>query len=164
MCVCVCVCMYVCMYVCMTYRYSITLTLINLMFVDPCIIEQFLQWKVQQDATVYQNVIIPYFKWSSTCFGRHAAHHQEPKTAQAASGFAYVEGCRTCSCWTLSGSVQRPTTARPATFHVCKIRGCLCGFRLLVMGGLSPETCWASFKIGNNKILIHFCILLDFSL
>jgi hypothetical protein len=29
-------------------------------------------------------------------FGRHTAHHQEPKTAQAASGFAYVEGCWTC--------------------------------------------------------------------
>jgi hypothetical protein len=34
------------------------------------------------------------------------AHHQESKTAQAASGFAYVEGCRTFSCWTLSGSVR----------------------------------------------------------
>jgi hypothetical protein len=66
----------------------------------------FLQWKPQPDATVYQNCIIPYFKWSSTCFGRHTAHYQEPKTAQAASGFAYVEGCRTCSCWTLLGSVR----------------------------------------------------------
>jgi len=26
---------------------------------------------------------------------------------------------------------QHPTTARPATFHVCKTRGCLCSFRLL---------------------------------
>jgi hypothetical protein len=32
--------------------------------------------------------IIPYFKLSSTRFGRHTAQHQEPKTAQAASGFA----------------------------------------------------------------------------
>ena len=31
------------------------------MFVDPCIIVQFLQWKSQQDATVYQNFIIPYW-------------------------------------------------------------------------------------------------------
>jgi len=75
------------------------------MFVDPCIIVQFLQWKTQQDATVYQSFIIPYFKWSPTCFGRHTAHHQEPKTAHAASGFANVEGCGTCSCWTLSGSI-----------------------------------------------------------
>jgi hypothetical protein len=58
--------------------------------------------KMQQCIKIF---IIPYFKRSSTCFGRHTAHHQEPKTAQAASGFAYVEGYRTCSCWTLSGSV-----------------------------------------------------------
>ena len=45
------------------------------------------------------------FIWSSTCFGRHTAHHQEPKTALAASGFAYVEGCWKCSCWTLSRRV-----------------------------------------------------------
>jgi len=70
-------------------------------------------------------------------------------------------------CWTLSGSVatwQRPTAARPTTFHVCKTRGCLCSFRLLMMGVVSPETCWASFKIRNNNMLIHCCILLGFSL
>ena len=49
------------------------------MFVDPCIVVQFLQWKPQQNVTVYQNLIIPCFKWSSTCFGRHTASHQEPK-------------------------------------------------------------------------------------
>ena len=38
------------------------------------------------------------------------AHHQEPKIVQATSGFAYVEGCRTCCFWTLSGSVRYPTT------------------------------------------------------
>ena len=59
---------------------------------------------------------------------------------------------------------QRPTAARPTTIHVCKTRSCLCSFRLLMMGGVSPETRWASFKIRNNKILIHCCILLDFSL
>ena len=52
---------------------------------------------------------------------------------------------------------QRPTTARPTTFHVCKTRGWLCSFRLLMMGGVSPETCWASFKTRNNKIFIHCC-------
>jgi len=43
------------------------------------------------------------------------AHHQEPKTAQAGSGFAYVEGCWTCSCWTLSGSVRYLTTSNNCT-------------------------------------------------
>jgi len=46
------------------------------------------------------------FTWSSTCFGRHTAHNQEPKTALAASGFAHVEGCWTCSCWTRQQLVQ----------------------------------------------------------
>ena len=31
-------------------------------------------------------------------------HHHEPKTALAASGFTYVEGCWACSCWTLTAS------------------------------------------------------------
>ena len=47
-------------------------------------------------------------------FRGHTAHHQELKAAQGASGFAYVEGCRTCSCWTFSGSVRQPATyAKP---------------------------------------------------
>jgi hypothetical protein len=37
------------------------------------------------------------FKWGSIYFGRHTAHHQQLKTALAASGFAYMKGC-----WTLS--------------------------------------------------------------
>ena len=44
------------------------------------------------------------FIWSSICFGRHTAHHQEPKTTLAAYGFSYMEGCWACSWWTLSGS------------------------------------------------------------
>jgi len=49
------------------------------------------------------NFYYSIFIWSSTCFERHTAHHQEPKTALTASGFSYVEGWRTCSWWTLSG-------------------------------------------------------------
>jgi hypothetical protein len=56
------------------------------MFVNPCIIVQ-LAKKIQQDATVYQNLYF-IFIGSSTWFGRHTAHHQETKTALAASGFA----------------------------------------------------------------------------
>jgi hypothetical protein len=36
----------------------------------------------------YIKIYYSIFIWSSTCFGRHTAHHQEPKTALAASGFA----------------------------------------------------------------------------
>jgi hypothetical protein len=65
----------------------------------------------------------------------------------AACGSAYVKGCWTCGCWTLSGSqVTYATWQRPTTFHVYKTRGCLCSFGLLMMGGVSPETCGALFK------------------
>jgi hypothetical protein len=32
-----------------------------------------------------------------------------------------------------------------------------------MMGSVMPETCRASFKIRNNKTLVHCCILLGFS-
>jgi len=50
--------------------------------------------KMQKCFKIYYSI----FKWSSTSFGRHNAHRQEPKTALAASGFVYVEGCWTCGC------------------------------------------------------------------
>jgi len=114
---------------------------------------------------MYQNFYYSIFIWSSTCFRRYNAHHQEPKTALAASGFSYVEGCWTCSWWTLSGCArQSPPTTRLTTFHAWKTRGCQCSFRLLMMGAVSPETCWASYEYGIIKILIYCCTLLDFSL
>ena len=58
--------------------------------------------------------------------------------------------------------VGRCQATRPTTFHVWKTRGCQCSFWLLMMGGVSPETCWALYKYGIIKILIHCCILLDF--
>jgi len=50
---------------------------------------------------------------------------------------------------------------QPLVLHTWKV--VLCSFRLLMMGGVSPETCSASFKIRNNKILIHCYIWLGFS-
>ena len=68
---------------------------------------------IRKNPTRYNNVSKFYYSvfiWSSTCFGRHTAHHQEPKTALAASGFSYVEGCCTGSWWTLSGTVCLTTS------------------------------------------------------
>ena len=75
-------------------------------------------------------------------------------------GCAIVGSCQ--AAYTLPDNVQQWHIWQPFTV-LCKTRGCLCSFRLLMMGGVAPETCWASFKIGNNKILIHCCILLAFS-
>ena len=58
--------------------------------------------KMQQCIKIYYST----FTWSSTCFGRHAAHHQELKTALAAFGFAYVGGC-----WTLKFAGRCPATS-----------------------------------------------------
>jgi hypothetical protein len=57
---------------------------------------------------------------------------------------------------------HRPPTTRPTTFRIWKTRGFQCSFRLLMMGGVSPETCWASYKYGIIKIVIHCSILLNF--
>jgi hypothetical protein len=85
----------------------------------------------KENLTICNSVSKFYFVfiWSSTFFWRNTAHHREPKTALAASGFSYGDGCWTCSWWTLSGTV-------------C----CQYSFKLLMMGGVSPETCWASYK------------------
>ena len=73
------------------------------------------------------------FIWSSACFGRHPAHHQEPKTALA------------------QFSWQRPPTTRPTTFPIWIRRGCQRSFSLLMMGEVSPKTCWISYKYGIIK-------------
>ena len=65
--------------------------------------------KMQQCIKIYYSMFI----WSSTCFRRHTAHHQELKTALVASGFAEV-----------AGRCQRPAISTSTTFHVCKTRGC----------------------------------------
>ena len=47
--------------------------------------------------------------------GRHTTHHKELKTALAASGFAYVEGC--LDVWLLEAvSVQQPHIQQPSTY------------------------------------------------
>jgi len=108
---------------------------------------------IKKNPTRCNNVSKFYYSiciWSSTCFGRHIAHHQEPKTALAASWRVVGGRCQAHCAW------QRPPTTRPTTFHVWKIRGSQCSFRLLMMGGVSPETCSALCKYG---IIKFWCIV-----
>jgi len=65
---------------------------------------------------MYQNFIISYLYKAQHVLGDTPPIIRRPKTALAASGFSYVEGCWTCSCWMLSGTIcawQRPPTTRP---------------------------------------------------
>jgi len=105
---------------------------------DLCIIVQFIKKNPARCNNV-SKFCYSIFIWSSTCFGQHTAHHQEPKTALAASGLSqYVpDNVHQLHC--------------PTTFHVWKTRGYQCSFRPLMMGGVLPETCWASYKFGIIK-------------
>jgi len=100
----------------------------TLMFVDPCIIVQF----IKKNPTRCKNVskfYYPIFICSSSCFGRHTAHHQEPKTALAASRFSYVAGCWMCSWWTFSGTIL---CLKTSTKYTSSDLPCLKNQRLLV--------------------------------
>ena len=46
-------------------------------------------------------------------------------------------------------NVQQLHVHQPSTYK--KTRGCQCSFRPLMMGGVSPKTCWASYKYGIIK-------------
>ena len=59
-------------------------------------------------------------------------------------------------------SVQQPR--RPTPFHVGKTRSCQRRFELLMMGGVSPETCSASYKHGIIIFIAVPCCMLFQSL
>jgi len=65
---------------------------------------------------------------SSTCFGRHTVHRQEPKTALAASGFSYIEGCWTCGWWTVPDNVHQPHVQQPSTYEKPEAASAVLGF------------------------------------
>ena len=107
---------------------------------------------------MYQNFIIPYL---------YDAQHVSGDTPPIVRSLNLHWQPLVLHTWKVVGTLcgwQRPPPTRPTTFHVCKTRGCQCSFRLLTMDGVSPETCWASYKYGIIKILIHFCVLLAFPL
>jgi hypothetical protein len=147
------------------------------MFVDPCIIVHFLQRKPNKMQECNKILLFLISNEAQHVSGktppiiRSLKLHKQPLGLHTwkAVGRTAVGRCRVAyATWqrptTARPTVayttwQRPTTARPTAFQVRKPRGCLCSFRLLMMGGVLPETCWASFEIKNNKILLHCCIL-----
>jgi hypothetical protein len=108
---------------------------------------------MQQDATMYQNFIISY---------SYEAQHVSGDTPPVIKGLKLYWQPLVFHTWRVDGRVaggrcqarcawQRPPATCPTTLHVWKTRGCQCSFRLLMMGGVSPETCWASYKCGIIK-------------
>jgi len=102
---------------------------------------------------VYQNFIIPYLYEAQHVSGdtphiiRSLKPHWQPLVFCTWEVVGRVVGgrCQAQCAW------QRPPTTRPTTSNGWKPRGCQCSFRPLMMGGVSPETCWASYKYGIIK-------------
>jgi len=98
---------------------------------------------------MYQNFIIAYLHEAQHVSGdtppiiRSLKLHWQPLVFHTwkAVGRVAVGRCQAPGAW------QRLPTTRPTTSHIWKTRGCQCSFRLLMMGGVSPETCWASFNL-----------------
>jgi len=66
--------------------------------------------KIQQFVKIYYSI----FTGSLTCFGRHTAHHQEPKIALATSGFCIRR--RLLDVWLQDAvSVLQPHVQQPST-------------------------------------------------
>jgi len=102
----------------------------------------------QQDATVFQFIILT-FMYSSTCFGRPHAHHQELNDCSSSLWF-YLRIVVTAVLCSWSG-YHHDTKVKPEAATAV--------IELLIMGGRTPETCWAVHKHQDNK-LENCCILL----
>jgi len=100
---------------------------------------------------MYQNFIIPYFYETQHVAAdtppiiRSLKLHWQPLVFHMWKVVGRVAGehCQAHCAW--------PATC-PTAFHICKTRGCQCSFRLLMMDGVSPKTCWASRKCGIIKL------------
>jgi hypothetical protein len=109
----------------------------------------------QSDATIFQFNIMTFI-YSSTCFGRFPAHHQELNDCSDRLWF-YLR--------ILVTVVLCSWSARPRTQHDChhdtkgKPEAATAVIELLMMGGKTPETCWVVNKCQDNK-LENCCIWL----
>jgi len=74
----------------------------------------------------------------STCFGRHTAHHQELRKCNCSLWF-YIRF------WLPAAAMAQPKT-------YVKPEDAITISEFLMMGGVSPETCWAIKKHWNNKL------------
>ena len=107
----------------------------------------------QQDATVYQNLLFHVYVKLNTF---PATHRPSSGASNCTSSLWF---CLHGRLWMLRllDAVSVQQHHRPTTFHVCKTRGSQCSLKLLMMGGVSPETCRTSYKHG----IINFDTLLD---
>jgi hypothetical protein len=109
----------------------------------------------QPDATIFQFIILTFI-CSSTCFGRSPTHHQELNDCSSSLWYYLrIVVLEVLCSW----------SARPRIQHDChhdtkvKPEAATAVVELLMMGGRTPETCWAVNKRQVNK-LKNCCIWL----
>jgi hypothetical protein len=99
---------------------------------DPCIIVQFIK-KIQQDATMYQNFIIPYL---------YEAQHVLGNTPPIIKSLKLHWQPLVFHTWKVVGhsvpDIHQLHVQQPSMYTK---PGCQCSFWLLMMGGVWPETC-----------------------
>jgi hypothetical protein len=94
----------------------------------------------QPDATIFQFIILT-FVYSSTCFGRFFAHHQELNDCSG-SFWCYLRIVVTVVLCSWSRRYDTKVKPEAATAVI----------ELLMMGGKTPETCGAVNKRQDNKL------------
>jgi len=98
--------------------------LVNLTFVDPCIIVQFIKKKCK-NATMYQNFIIPYL---------YEAQHVSGDTPPLITSLKLHWQPLVFHTWKVVWTCRHVVPAKihqlhvQTTFHVWKTRGCQCSF------------------------------------
>ena len=122
-----------------------------LKFVDSCIIVKFIKKSNMMHQCIKIILVHIYMKLNifrmTPPIMRSLKLHWQPLVFYAWNVVVLVNGgrCQAQCAW------QCPPSTRPTTFNVWKTRGCQCSSRLLMMGGVSPEKCWASYKYGIIK-------------
>ena len=112
-------------------------------------IQNIIQINHQPDATIFQFIILAFI-YSSTCFGRCPAHNQELNDCSGNLWF-YLRIVVTVVLCSWSGWTQHDC------HHDTKVKpeAATAVIELLMMGGTTPETCWAviNARIINWKIV-----------
>jgi len=106
----------------------------------------------QPDTTIFQFIILTFI-YSSACFGRSLSHHQELNDCSSSLWFYLRIVVIAVLClW------SDPGPARPWTQHCyhhdtkVKPEATTAVIELPMMGGRTPETCWAVNKCQDNNL------------
>jgi hypothetical protein len=107
----------------------------------------------QLDATIFQFIFLTFdVVYSSTCFGRFPAHHQELNDCSG-SLWLCLRSVVTVALCSWSGQPAWPRTQHDCHHNTkAKPEAATAVIELLMMGTKTPETCWAVNKRQDNKL------------